>query len=154
MPSTYFNILQAVGVVANSVAGVNLVSVRRRPLQLDVVDPTPHVIVWPGEGAESLLEMQFGAPGQGAHAWWSYPVLVVLITAGNRVVESGLQAYMNLRENLRNALFRPLLGGIANVFSCQPIDPKAVFDLQAFVKGNYDICGWQLGVMAEENLLP
>lgn len=120
-------------------------------MQLDVVDPTPHVIIWPGEGAERLDDLQFGQAGGPARAWWVYPVMVVMITSGNRIVETGFSAYMDVREAVRNILFRPMLGGIAQVFDCD-IAPKDVFDLTAFVKGNYDVTGWEMYYKSAETL--
>ncbi len=148
----YYSILSAVGAVCASVAGINEVSVRRKPLQLDGVDPLPHAIVWPGPGAEKIDELQFGpGPGQGFRAWVLYPVTVALLTSGNRVVATDLSAYMDLRERTRNALFKPLLGGAVTVFDCE-IDPRDVFDLEAFTKGNFDVTGWTLSYRSSELL--
>lgn len=149
MACHYFDILQAVGAEVRSVNSVSEVSVRRRPLQLDVVDPVPHVIIWPGEGAETVDSIQWGPPGGPAHVTYLYPVLVVLITAGNRVVETGFEEYMQLRQDVRNAIFHPLLGGAATVWDTD-IVPQDVFDKLAFTKGNFDVCGWQLYIKSAE----
>ncbi len=142
MANIYFSILQAVGAVCASVAGINEVSVRSKPLQLDGVDPLPHAIVWPGPGAEKIDELQFGpGPAQGFRAFILYPVTIALLTSGNRKVATDLSAYMDLRERLRNALFKPLLGGAVTVFDVD-LEPRDVFDLEAFTKGNFDVTGF------------
>lgn len=139
----YFDLLEAVGVELSTVDGVNEVSVRNRPLQIDAVDPLPHVLVWPGEGAERVDSLQWGNPGGPGRVVWLYPVTVVLLTAGNRVVAANLFAYMLLRQQIRDRLFHPLLGGAVTVYDCDTV-PETVFDRIAFAKGNFDITMWQL----------
>ncbi len=145
----YYDILQAVGTEVRTIAGAGTVSVRNRPLQLDGIDTPPNVIIWPGEGAEAIDSLQWGIPGGPGRVVWLYPVLVVLITAGNRVVEEELLAYLTLRQSIRDVIYRPLLGGAVTVFDCD-IVPQDVFDKLAFQKGNYDVTGWQLYFKSSE----
>ncbi len=152
----YFDILQAVGVEVAAVDDDLTVSVRSRPLQLDAVDPVKnHVLIWPGEGSEFLAPdspRQWGTPGGPAMATWVYPVVVVFITAGNRVVAADLLAYLTMRQLIRNAIFHPLLSGTASVYNTQ-IEPQAVFDETAFTKGNFDVTGWQMYYSSSESIL-
>ncbi len=139
----YYDILQALGTEVRAAVPSDLqVSVRNRPLQLDVVDPVPHVVIWPGEGSEAVDKLIWGQPVSTGTVIWLYPVLVVLVTAGNRVVEEGLFDYLLLRQGIRNAMLRPLLSGAVTVHDMD-IVPQDVFDKLAFTKGNYDVTGFQ-----------
>ncbi len=160
MASVYYQVLQGTGArVANITnllpdsVGIGLpvpVSVRKKPLILDQVDTVPRLLVWPGKQGESKGKQGFGTPGgQGGPTWWLYPVNVALVTAGNREVEVGLQEYLDMREQLRDLiyqtapLFPPASLVTAQAFDVE-IEPEDVFDLRAFLGGNYDVTGMQV----------
>ena len=160
MASIYGQILNAVASQLSAIPSIPLnnagqpnVSVRSKPLDLSGVDVLPNVIVWPGPGAEQQIDLQFGGPtGTSAGVWWEYPVSVVLIVAGNRGVQSGLTSFLNLREAIRNQLFIGSLTGFpSNVFDVE-IELGDVFDLQAFLSGNYDVCSFVCRYKSTEQL--
>lgn len=135
--STYWRILSALGTRVGTVATAPVPQLRQKLLALQG-DTYPLLIVAPGANGEKY---QGGTFGGGA--FWAYPVTVAYVTAGNRTVATGLQAYLNLREAIRDVLFQPTLAGVASLVGVD-INPQAVVDLQAYLTGNYDVTGWEL----------
>lgn len=158
MASEYYNLLQSVVSALSAIPSIPLnnagqpnVSARSKPLNLDGVDVLPNVIVWPGPNAERVKQFRFGgADGTSTGVIWEYPVSVVLVTAGNRDVQQGLQTYMDLREAIRDQLLVAVTG-FTGIFD-DNIEVGDVFELQAFLAGNYDICHFTVNYSSSEYL--
>lgn len=159
MATVFFQILQqtVTELLAANIPGNPGVSARRKPLLLPG-DSIPRIIVWPGKGGERDVSKQFRSGSSSkTGVWWAYPVNVAYVIAGNREVEKDLEAYLDERQAIRDALYAlgpgDTAGGpIAGVFDIEPFEPEEVFDLEAFLKGNYDLSAWQLSAVSSEKL--
>ncbi len=107
--SVYLDILNAVQVrVANAAPGIPC-HVRRRPLLVNT-DTLPTIVVAPSPEGESIELDAFER-----HVTWSYPVTVAVFSRGNREL-SIAATDMDLREDVRNAIYQPLLSGASTVY--------------------------------------
>jgi len=56
------------------------------------------------------------------------------------VYEADVATLFDLRENIRNQLFQPLLSGAASVYDCQ-LETNPAFEVVSGQASNYDISG-------------
>jgi hypothetical protein len=134
----YWRVLQAVAAVLADVSGCPAPSVREIPYVLGGADAVPLCLVCPGEGGEKLVRQTFKSG-----AWWDYPVLVLLISAGNRVLRAGVEARLQLREDVRQALFVPRLDATTTTVDAQ-CRPRAAADVRAALGTNYVVSGFEM----------
>jgi hypothetical protein len=141
--SVYWDILQAVEASVDAVSGVPATEVRY-DLEAFQGDPCPLVIIAPGPEGEkhTKLIMPNGV-------WYEYPVLVALVTPGNRKSASGLEAYLQLRQDVRNKLFAVKLAGVSEVFDTG-MGTEAVSKFAAAVGTNYRVTGWLMKYRSAE----
>jgi hypothetical protein len=71
--------------------------VARKKLVILPGDDLPMILVGPTEG-ETSKDGFFGG------LFWTYPIGICLVEAGNREYETGLQSSLTTRETIRNAL--------------------------------------------------
>lgn len=107
--SVYLDILNACQARVAAAAGGVPVHLRRRP-QLLNTDTLPTIVVAPSAEGESV-DMETFSRG----VTWAYPVVVVIFSRGNRELSIAPDD-MDLREDIRNAIYQPLLSGAGTVY--------------------------------------
>ena len=130
--SVFYQILDAVRDRLATIPSVPTIVIRKRPVLVQE-DTVPIVIVSPGR--EIIGDEAFGNIVE-----YLYSVEVTIIQAGNRVYEADVATLFDLRENIRNQLFQPLLSGAASVYDCQ-LETNPVFEVVSGQASNYDISG-------------
>jgi hypothetical protein len=130
--SVFYQILDAVRDRLATIPSVPTIVIRKRPVLVQE-DTVPIVIVSPGR--EVIGDEAFGNIVE-----YLYSVEVTIIQAGNRVYEADVATLFDLRENIRNQLFQPLLSGAASVYDCQ-LETNPAFEVVSGQASNYDISG-------------
>lgn len=130
--SVFYQILDGVRDRLSAIPSVPTIVIRKRPILLQE-DSLPLVIVSPGK--ENIGDEAFGNIVE-----YLYSVEVTIIQAGNRVYEADVATLFDLRENIRNQLFQPLLSGAASVYDCQ-LETNPAFEVVSGQASNYDISG-------------
>lgn len=130
--SVFYQILDAVRDRLATIPSVPTIVIRKRPVLVQE-DTVPIVIVSPGR--EIIGDEAFGNIVE-----YLYSVEVTIIQAGNRVYEADVASLFDLRENIRNQLFQPLLSGAASVYDCQ-LETNPAFEVVSGQASNYDISG-------------
>ena len=130
--SVFYQILDAVRDRLATIPSVPTIVIRKRPVLVQE-DTVPIVIVSPGR--EIIGDEAFGNIVE-----YLYSVEVTIIQAGNRVYEAEVATLFDLRENIRNQLFQPLLSGAASVYDCQ-LETNPAFEVVSGQASNYDISG-------------
>ena len=130
--SVFYQILDAVRDRLATIPSVPTIVIRKRPVLVQE-DTVPIVIVSPGR--EFIGDEAFGNIVE-----YLYSVEVTIIQAGNRVYEADVATLFDLRENIRNQLFQPLLSGAASVYDCQ-LETNPAFEVVSGQASNYDISG-------------
>lgn len=130
--SVFYQILDGIRDRLALIANVPTIVIRKRPILLQE-DSLPLVIVSPGR--EVIGDEAFGNV-----VCYLYSVDVTIIQAGNRVYEADVATLFDLRENIRNQLFQPLLSGAASVYDCQ-LETSPAFEVVSGQASNYDISG-------------
>lgn len=130
--SVFYQILDAVRDRLATIPSVPTIVIRKRPVLVQE-DTVPIVIVSPGR--EVIGDEAFGNIVE-----YLYSVDVTIIQAGNRVYEADVATLFDLRENIRNQLFQPLLSGAASVYDCQ-LETNPAFEVVSGQASNYDISG-------------
>jgi hypothetical protein len=74
---------------------------------------------------------------------YDYKVNIAYITAGNRTVNTGLEAYLESVETIRNQLYQLNPTALPAAWNVK-INPNFVSELQATVGTNYRVTGWQM----------
>lgn len=121
--SVYLDIMTAVqNRVAAAAPGVPCY-LRRRP-QMIANDPLPCIVVAPSPNGEDA-DMETFSRG----ITWAYPVHVIVFTRGNRELTIA-PTDMDQRENIRNAIFQPLLTGASTVYDLD-LQLSGPFNLRA-----------------------
>lgn len=130
MPGIYSGIL---GSVKQALSSIGLpVVIRKRAILLEG-DSLPLLIVSPSQ--ESInLEAFSGI------ACYDYGVNITLISAGNRVYEPDVYTWLDLRENVRNQLYKVTLSGAVSVFDTMIILSPAL-EVVSGSTSNYDVAG-------------
>lgn len=132
MPSVFWDILSSTKTRVETVANVPTVKIRKKPVLVQE-DSLPLILITPGkerigdEGFDSLVE-------------YIYEVQVTLIRAGNRIYESDVQSFLELRQGIRQALYQPSLPGAATVLDVN-METSPPFDIVSGDSNNYDISG-------------
>lgn len=130
------SLLEAATAELPAIAGLGTVEVREVPYVLASSDPSPLCLVCPTEGGEQLVKQTFNKG-----AWWEYPVLVLLISAGNRALGGpAVEARLQARHDVRQRLFVPKLDGLSTHDA--DCEPRAAADLQAAVGANWVVSGF------------
>ena len=128
--SKFSDILGAVK-SALATAGVPVV-VRKRAVFLEG-DKLPLIVVSPGRETVSIETF-------GGIVNYDYAVNVTMVQAGNRIHEPDVVAWLDLRENVRNALYRVTLAGVANVFDTM-METSPALEVVSGSVNNYDVSG-------------
>ncbi len=132
MPSVFWDILSSTKTRVEAVANVPTVKIRKKPVLVQE-DSLPLILITPGkerigdEGFDSLVE-------------YIYEVQVTLIRAGNRIYESDVESFLELRQGIRQALYQPSLPGAATVLDVN-METSPPFDIVSGDSNNYDISG-------------
>jgi len=130
--SVFYQILDAVRDRLATIPSVPTIVIRKRPVLVQE-DTLPIIMVSPGR--EVIGDEAFGNVVE-----YLYSVEVTIIQAGNRVYEADVATLFDLRENIRNQLFQPLLSGAASVYDCQ-LETNPAFEVVSGQASNYDISG-------------
>jgi hypothetical protein len=130
--SVFYQILDGVRDRLAAIPSVPTIVIRKRPILLQE-DSLPLIIVSPGQ--DSIGDEAFNNTVE-----YNYSVEISIIQAGNRVYEADVATLFDLRENIRNRLFQPLLGGAATVYDCQ-LETNPAFEVVSGQASNYDISG-------------
>jgi hypothetical protein len=146
------DILQALATNLAAVPGCPPPAVREWPLVLPVDYPLPACLISmnPAEG-ERVGRVVFGGATR-----WHYPVFVILLWASARAAEAGRAERLQLRQDVRNELFRPLLAATgqpaAEVYNVE-IDPRAAADVAAAMGANVIASGFRVVYHTTEQAL-
>jgi hypothetical protein len=139
--STYYSILTAVQTQIASI--VTNTVIRRRLLWLES-DTLPIVYVAPDLPAgESVIGNNFIGPDGNKTATYAYPVWVCYIQAGAPDMVTGLDTFLNIRQQIKTLLYQPLLSGVAVVWDIE-IDPDSTSRFQEFVGTDFDCMAWRI----------
>lgn len=130
--SVFYQILDGVRDKLALIPSVPTIVIRKRPILLQE-DILPLIIISPGQ--DSIGDEAFNNTVE-----YNYSVEVSIIQAGNRVYEADVATLFDLRENIRNQLFQPLLGGAVTVYDCQ-LETNPAFEVVSGQASNYDISG-------------
>ena len=130
--SVFYQILDGVRDRLAAIANVPPIVIRKRPILLQE-DTLPLIIISPGQ--DSIGDEAFNNTVE-----YNYSVEVSVIQAGNRIYEADVATLFDLRENIRNQLFQPLLGGAVTVYDCQ-LETNPAFEVVSGQASNYDISG-------------
>ena len=134
--------------IANNVArkvGSRATVVKRKRAIVLPGERLPMIIVCPN-GPETLEEETF--TGSGTDTVWEYPVLVSILTKGDRVQSLELTEDFELRQDVRNELYKAQVVGASTTWDSR-IETREPF-AQYSVQGVYDISGFNLYVKSEE----
>ncbi len=143
--SVYWQIVQA---VQAQVANVVPNTVLRRKLQRLESDTMPICYVVPDlPGGEKVEEATFNK-----NVVYLYPVLVCYVEQGAPDLITGLQTYLNVREDIRQVLYQPLALSIAQVWDMD-FDPDDTKRFGEFLGTNYDVAGWKCYYKSTEQRL-
>lgn len=130
--SYYYDILQALKTRIEGVVGPIPISIRKRPVYM-TGDALPSIVVCPddtqGESVEYLAFCK--------DTTYEYPVIVSVFTAGNRVEDIETDAYLQLRQDIRNIIYQPALTGASTVYDTN-LELGASF-IQVEQRSTYDI---------------
>lgn len=138
--SLYYSILSG---VQNSVSTTGISTVLRDDLFLLEGDVLPLVIVAPGPEFETIRLQTFNK-----NIVYDYHVLIAYIIAGNRIVSSNLQTFLDNRETIRNKLYQIGVSGITAWDTKMQVGPVSKF--QALVGSNYKVTGWTMAYSGTE----
>lgn len=114
-----------------AIPGIPTVKIRKKPVLLQE-DSIPLIIVTPGkekvamEAFERIVE-------------YTYEIQITIIRAGNRIYESDVQNFLELRESIRNSMYQPNLPGTDFIDANIELTPP--FDIVSGDSSNYDISG-------------
>jgi hypothetical protein len=141
--STYFDILEAVKQRVIGCCDDITPVIRKRPILL-ASDGLPAIIISPGPGAETVGEEMFSRTVQ-----YLYPVTITLVSASDRVTEVDVHGILDLRERIRQAVYQPLLDGVASIVNTT-IDLDPPFSTAAGPSTVYDVTAIRLTFTATE----
>lgn len=131
--SAFFDIMAAVrDRLVTALDGAAEVKIRKRSIYLET-DSLPTVIISPSSEQVNLDAF-------GGIVTWDYTLQVTLVQAGNRVFEADVEAWLQLREDIRQQLYQPTLDGLANIVG-MTIDMQPAFESVLGNVSNYDVSG-------------
>jgi hypothetical protein len=155
MPANYWNILTTVQTSLAGITGApSNVAIRRKLLGLKV-DTTPVWVICPGRGGEQIVQETFAGRSSGGKAgvWYDYSVAVAMIYGGNELIgATALEAFMNIRETVRNTLYQVATAIAAGGFDIN-MEPQEVSELAAFMGTTYDVSGFLIKYRIAEQRL-
>ncbi len=133
--SDYYTILTS---VQTQVATIVTNTVLRRKLFRLESDVFPIVYVTPDLPGGDKIRQQTMKKG----VWHNYPVIVTYVQAGASNLLTGLDTFLQVREDIRDKLYQPSLSGATQVFDVE-FDPQPVLNFAEFLGTDYDVCGWK-----------
>ena len=142
--SIYFDILEAVKQRVLGASNEITPIIRKRPMLL-ATDTIPAIIISPGPGAETI-----GLEAFGAVVEYLYPVTITLVMASDRVTEVEVYGALELRERIRQAMYQPLLAGVASVLNTT-IDLDPPYSTAAGPNTVYDVTAIRLTFSSHEH---
>jgi len=142
--SIYFDILEAVKQRVLSASNEIMPVIRKRPILL-ATDVIPAIIISPGPGAETI-----GLEAFGQVVEYLYPVTITLVMASDRVTEVEVYGALELRERIRQAMYQPLLAGVASVLNTT-IDLDPPYSTAAGPNTVYDVTAIRLTFSSTEH---
>lgn len=107
------------------------IKIRKKPVLLQE-DPVPVIFLSPGK--EKVTMEAFDKVVE-----YTYDIHVTIIRPGNRIYESDVESFLELREDIRNALYQPNLPGTEFIDANIELAPP--FDIVSGEANNYDISG-------------
>lgn len=142
--SIYFDILEAVRQRVLGASNEITPIIRKRPMLL-ATDTIPAIIISPGPGAETIGMEAFGQVVE-----YLYPVTITLVMASDRVTEVEVYGALELRERIRQAMYQPLLAGVASVLNTT-IDLDPPYSTAAGPNTVYDVTAIRLTFSSTEH---
>jgi hypothetical protein len=142
--SIYFDILEAVRQRVLGASNEITPIIRKRPMLL-ATDTIPAIIISPGPGAETI-----GLEAFGQVVEYLYPVTITLVMASDRVTEVEVYGALELRERIRQAMYQPLLAGVASVLNTT-IDLDPPYSTAAGPNTVYDVTAIRLTFTSTEH---
>ena len=142
--SIYFDILEAVRQRVLGASNEITPIIRKRPMLL-ATDTIPAIIISPGPGAETI-----GLEAFGQVVEYLYPVTITLVMASDRVTEVEVYGALELRERIRQAMYQPLLAGVASVLNTT-IDLDPPYSTAAGPNTVYDVTAIRLTFTSSEH---
>jgi hypothetical protein len=142
--SIYFDILEAVRQRVLGASNEITPIIRKRPMLL-ATDTIPAIIISPGPGAETI-----GLEAFGQVVEYLYPVTITLVMASDRVTEVEVYGALELRERIRQAMYQPLLAGVASVLNTT-IDLDPPYSTAAGPNTVYDVTAIRLTFSSTEH---
>lgn len=142
--SIYFDILEAVKQRVLSASNEIMPVIRKRPILL-ATDAIPAIVISPGPGAETI-----GLEAFGQVVEYLYPVTITLVMASDRVTEVEVYGALELRERIRQAMYQPLLEGVASVLNTT-IDLDPPYSTAAGPNTVYDVTAIRLTFSSTEH---
>ena len=130
--SAFWEILMSVKQRLTGVMGDNHIKVRKRAIYLET-DTLPTIIISPSSESVDLEAFN-------KHVSYSYTVQVTLVQAGNRVYEQDVRDWLQLRQQIRQALYQPTLPDMDNIIGMD-LDMQPAFESVTGNASNYDISG-------------
>lgn len=135
MANPYWDILGEVKTILDAVSGIPTTDIREVPY-LVAGDSAPIVFICPTEQGEQIVRETFKRG-----VVFEYPVLIAMIHASNRLVKAGLEAKLQLRHDIRRALFNMATGLPDGSFDLD-CNPQQVTELGAYLGTNYSVSGF------------
>ncbi len=142
--SIYFDILEAVKQRVLGASNEIMPVIRKRPILL-ATDAIPAIVISPGPGAETI-----GLEAFGQVVEYLYPVTITIVMASDRVTEVEVYGALELRERIRQAMYQPLLAGVASVLNTT-IDLDPPYSTAAGPNTVYDVTAIRLTFSSNEH---
>ena len=143
--SIFWDILYSVKDRLNAIPGITL-AVRKRAILLEG-DQLPMVIVSPG--VDTIQQEMFGGV-----ILYNYTINVTLIQAGNRVFESDVKDWLQLRQLVRDSAYRDTLPGDPVQLCGFELVTSPAVEIVSGAASNYDVSGLTLSYLSQEERQP
>ena len=114
-----------------TIPGIPTVKIRKKPALLQE-DTIPLILVTPG--GEKISMEAFDRVVE-----YTYDIQITIIRAGNRIYESDVESFLELRQSIRNVMYQPNLPGTEFIDANIELTPP--FDIVSGDANNYDISG-------------
>lgn len=128
--------------VAASFTGIP-VNVRKRPIYLEG-DKLPSIVVAPDLDGEQIEFETFTC----MKTTYIYPCVVSMFLASNRQQSENLGLYLDYRETIRNAIYKPELGGVLTVYDVI-LNTGGPF-IQVEQRSNYELTTFRIAFKSDE----
>lgn len=133
----YYDILQALKTEITPVVGGIPITIRKRPVFL-TGDPLPSIVICPDDTVGEAVDFEAFC----LQTTYFYPVIVTLFEVGNRNQEVEVVNTLYLRQEIRNAIYRPSLTGVNSVYDIA-MDTGASY-IQVEQRSNYDLTNFRV----------